>query len=282
MSGHTNRNRRNGGNPKSRHGPQRQRGSDGRSGQAKNGVQPSSAPESPASERQPDEETQHRLSASQPPAKAEPPTEAPDAQQAPIADDAISSEESKTPAGGQESANPRGRAPFAAASRGSQAYIPASGPRLGMIGHNGQNGQNGQNGYQSPNGHAPARRRMEMPVSASDDDDGESDSTAPIPQTWRIERLNGGTDVMPREPFRPESRGEVGSLIDSLHEMFAQDRSVASRGDSARCGICYLHFPLSALEYRETEGFYVCSGCKRSLGHQQLMMIRRQQTNSGG
>jgi hypothetical protein len=115
-----------------------------------------------------------------------------------------------------------------------------------------------------------------------DEGDGDDDFTAPVPPSWRTERLNGGTDLTPREPFRPESRGEVGSLIDSLHEIFVQDRTVASRGDSTRCGVCYLHFPLSALEYREAEGFYVCAGCNRALGHQQLMMVRRQQSNHGG
>jgi hypothetical protein len=111
----------------------------------------------------------------------------------------------------------------------------------------------------------------------SDYDDGERDGTGAIPATWRIERLNGGADTTPREPFRPESRGEVGSLIDALHGLFAQDRAMASQGESARCGICYLHFPLTALEYREAEGFYVCAACKRALGHNPLMMIRRQQ-----
>ena len=76
---------------------------------------------------------------------------------------------------------------------------------------------------------------------------------------------------------RGNERVQVGSLVDTLHEIFAQDRTVASQGESARCGICYLHFPLAALEYREAEGFYVCAGCKRALGHNPSMMIRRQQ-----
>jgi hypothetical protein len=118
------------------------------------------------------------------------------------------------------------------------------------------------------------------------DDDGGNDGNdgndgEAIPETWRTERLNGGVDSTPREPFRPESRGEVGSLVDSLHELFAQDRAVASLGDGTRCGICYLHFPLHALEYREVEGFYICAGCRRALGHQQVMMIRRQQAPRG-
>lgn len=174
--------------------------------------------------------------------------------------------------------------PFAASSRGGHAYIPASGARLslnGQQGQYGQNGQNGQNGRHGVNGHKAAERRVDPAVFAGDDDE-EGDTNGPVPGNWRIERLNGGTDTIPREPFRPESRGEVGSLIDSLHEMFAQDRSVASRSDSARCGICYLHFPLTSLEYREAEGFFVCADCKRALGHQHVMMIRRQQSPHNG
>lgn len=74
-------------------------------------------------------------------------------------------------------------------------------------------------------------------------------------------------------------RGDVGTLIDSLHDLFAQDRTVASQGNATRCGICYLHYPLSELEYREAEGYYVCVVCKRALGPTQLMMVRRQQKN---
>ena len=72
-------------------------------------------------------------------------------------------------------------------------------------------------------------------------------------------------------------RGDVGPLIDSLHELFERDRAVASQGGTARCGICYLHFRLSDLHYREEEGFYVCTNCARALGHGRVMMVRRQQ-----
>ncbi|HEY7342443.1 MAG TPA: hypothetical protein VH591_16330 [Ktedonobacterales bacterium] len=188
-------------------------------------------------------------------------------------------DESPTSVEHSESAHPRGRTPFAAASRGGHAYIPASGPRQAM---NGQSSQNGQNGHHHGSGFAPQERRTELTGGMSDYDGGESDGTDAIPATWRIERVNGGTDATPREPFRPESRGEVGSLIDSLHDLFVQDRAVASQGESARCGICYLHFPLAALEYREAEGFYVCAACKRALGHNPLMMIRRQQPPHSG
>lgn len=85
--------------------------------------------------------------------------------------------------------------------------------------------------------------------------------------------------VVPGEhpPLRPEVRGDVGALIDSLHDLFAQDRAVASQGGTTRCGICYLHFPLGELEYREIEGFYICKACLRALGAAPLPMVRRQQ-----
>lgn len=78
-------------------------------------------------------------------------------------------------------------------------------------------------------------------------------------------------------PLRPETRGEVGPLIDALHGVFEQDRVIASQGGTTRCGICYLHFSLADLEYREVEGYYVCRACARSLGAVRLPMVRRQQ-----
>ena len=67
------------------------------------------------------------------------------------------------------------------------------------------------------------------------------------------------------------------STILSLRELFEHDRQVSSQSDMSRCGICYLHFFLTDLRYREEEGFYVCQGCERSLGKQVLPMVRRQQ-----
>lgn len=75
---------------------------------------------------------------------------------------------------------------------------------------------------------------------------------------------------------RGDVRGDVGPLIDALHEVFVHDRAVSSQGGSTRCGICYLHFPFSELEYREAEGYYVCAGCKRALGPARLPMVRKQ------
>ncbi len=69
---------------------------------------------------------------------------------------------------------------------------------------------------------------------------------------------------------------EFENLIQSVRELFAQDRQMASQPDATRCGICYLHFSVDELHYRE-EGFYLCQGCERALGKQHLPMLRRQQ-----
>jgi hypothetical protein len=65
-------------------------------------------------------------------------------------------------------------------------------------------------------------------------------------------------------------------MVQSLHELFEHDRQIASQPNSTRCGICYLHFPLSELQYRDA-GFYVCSGCSQILGHQDVPMLHKQQ-----
>ena len=69
---------------------------------------------------------------------------------------------------------------------------------------------------------------------------------------------------------------DFNQMIQSLHDLFEHDRQVASQPDSTRCGICYLHFPVAELCYRD-EGFYVCPGCAHSLGNQRLFMLRKQQ-----
>ena len=78
-------------------------------------------------------------------------------------------------------------------------------------------------------------------------------------------------------PEPVDVRGELGPLIDSLHELFERDRAVASQGGSTRCGICYLYYKLSELTYRDADGLYVCGRCARALGSSSLRMIRRQQ-----
>jgi hypothetical protein len=77
--------------------------------------------------------------------------------------------------------------------------------------------------------------------------------------------------------MRPEVRGEIGAMIDDLRTIFAHDRTVASQSGSARCGICYVHYLQSELEYREADGFYVCPNCAQALGTATLFMLRRQQ-----
>jgi hypothetical protein len=65
-------------------------------------------------------------------------------------------------------------------------------------------------------------------------------------------------------------------MVHSLHDLFEQDRQIASQSDATRCGICYLHFSVGELRYRD-EGFYVCPNCTQHLGHQPLPMLRKQQ-----
>jgi hypothetical protein len=98
----------------------------------------------------------------------------------------------------------------------------------------------------------------------------------------RREVRNGHmTGALP--PLSPAGveRGHTGSsdfeqLIESLHDLFEHDRQVASQSDATRCGLCYLHFSLPELRYRE-EGFYVCENCEKSLGKRGQPMLRRQQ-----
>ncbi|MGZ6391868.1 MAG: hypothetical protein ACXWQZ_21735 [Ktedonobacterales bacterium] len=124
----------------------------------------------------------------------------------------------------------------------------------------------------------------EPPAPTSPPRNRRAEQDTPPPDTYRMQ-LGGANDTddedtdyvaQERRPAR-DVRGDIGGLIDSLHDIFAQDRSLASQGNTARCGICYLHYSLTELEYREVEGYYVCADCKRTLGSTQLMMLRRQQ-----
>jgi hypothetical protein len=88
------------------------------------------------------------------------------------------------------------------------------------------------------------------------------------------------TGALPQlNPVRNYGTGgfDFDEMIMSLRELFEQDRQAASQNESKRCGICYLYFAPVELLYREEEGFYVCASCTRSLGKQNLNMIRRQQ-----
>jgi hypothetical protein len=85
----------------------------------------------------------------------------------------------------------------------------------------------------------------------------------PVIGTFSVERSHSGNF-------------DFDQMIQSLHDLFEHDRQVASQSDSTRCGICYMHFPIAELHYRD-EGFYTCAGCARSLGNHRLTMLRKQQ-----
>jgi hypothetical protein len=94
---------------------------------------------------------------------------------------------------------------------------------------------------------------------------------------WGRHESAGGVNESPNSVEDRDVRGDIGQLIDSLHALFERDRGIASQSDTARCGICYLHFYAAELQYREEEGFYVCLSCARALAQSRLMMVRRQQ-----
>ena len=168
---------------------------------------------------------------------------------------------------------------------------PLTRPRLGEAGQpylpHGANGhQNGQltsahNGYTrdhmaEPPASAELPSRSERFVltdraTASDWRDDERDD-----HDDRDDR-DDRDEASARSQRQIDVRGEVGPLIDSLRALFADNRTVASQGGVARCGICYLYFRAGDLIYREQEGFYVCASCAAALGATRLPMVRRQQ-----
>ncbi len=81
--------------------------------------------------------------------------------------------------------------------------------------------------------------------------------------------------------MRPEIRGELGPLIDELHARFEQEIASAKQAGSLRCGICYLHFAIAEMDYREADGFYICQMCGQALRGRPLRMIRRQPRTGG-
>jgi hypothetical protein len=90
--------------------------------------------------------------------------------------------------------------------------------------------------------------------------------------------FNGTGALPPVNAGRGYTGGfDFEEMLTSLRELFAYDRQLASQADSKRCGICYLYFMANELQYREEEGFYVCSNCEHTLGKQTLPMLRRQQ-----
>lgn len=97
----------------------------------------------------------------------------------------------------------------------------------------------------------------------------------------RETRSNNMTGALPAVNLPGVERGYSGQfnfeqMVQSLHELFEHDRQTASQPDATRCGICYLHFSVSELQYQD-DGFYLCAGCQRTLGNHKLPMLRRQQ-----
>jgi len=92
-------------------------------------------------------------------------------------------------------------------------------------------------------------------------------------------RASHSTGALPviKTPERSAGSGfDFEQMIESLHELFEHDRQMASQPDATRCGICYLHFQISELYYRDNEGFYVCANCEHALGKHTLPMVRHQ------
>ena len=95
----------------------------------------------------------------------------------------------------------------------------------------------------------------------------------------RTENMTGALPVLETAPYPQSVRiesPEFTSLLQSLHDLFTQDRQIASQPDTTRCGICYLYFPVSNLRYRD-EGFYICPTCDHALGNKPLPMLHKQQ-----
>ena len=94
----------------------------------------------------------------------------------------------------------------------------------------------------------------------------------------RASNVTGALPVI-SSPGKPYSSGsfDFEAMLVSLHDLFEHDRQIASQSDTTRCGICYLHFLVSELQYRDEEGFYVCMGCERAMNKQSLYMLRQQQ-----
>src|SRR5262249_22811286 len=142
------------------------------------------------------------------------------------------------------------------------------------------NGQTPRMSFSQGNGAHNGFKRVqaEQPIARVEEDEWEDAEVEQVTQPNPLVRSYSynGSETRDKE-VRPEVRGEFASLIDALKELFQHDRAVASQGSSTRCGICYLHFVVADLEYREAEGFYICSNCKQALARATLPMIRRQQ-----
>jgi hypothetical protein len=113
------------------------------------------------------------------------------------------------------------------------------------------------------------------------DHDGNVSSNGSSFANRRELRANNTTGALPALGSFSIERLQTSSfdfnhMLESLHDLFEHDRQAASLPDSTRCGICYLHFPIAELHYRD-EGFYACAACAHALGHQRVSMLRKQQ-----
>ncbi len=94
-------------------------------------------------------------------------------------------------------------------------------------------------------------------------------------------RASNVTGALPNLGALNGERIQTGSpdfeqMLHSLHDLFEHDRQIASQPDATRCGICYLHYYVSELEYQE-EGFYTCANCAHTLRQQHLVVVKKQQ-----
>ena len=115
---------------------------------------------------------------------------------------------------------------------------------------------------------------------AQDHSDGVSSNNGSFANR-RENRANNATGAFPVVGSFSIERVQPGGfdfdqMITSLHDLFEQDRQVASQPEATRCGLCYLHFPIAELNYRD-EGFYICPSCAHSLGPHRVSMLRKQQ-----
>ncbi len=126
--------------------------------------------------------------------------------------------------------------------------------------------------------HPPVTRAAPPPPARDYEvDDSPATGAQPVVRPPRHERTTRDRVRYVHVPGTVDVRGDVGPLIDDLHALFERDRVMASQGNTARCGVCYFHFAISDLVYRDAEGFYVCPGCERALGQARMVMLRRQQ-----
>lgn len=262
-SGHTNRRRRSGsGPPRARHGPQRPQNPEVRNGQVH--------PEEPA-------QTMTTATAPVQPAPRQAPRE-PAPGPGPRPEHEPRRHASPAQPRGENTTRPRQE--WLPPSR-TEAPGPYRPPFAVTPSSNGNgNGQMARPPFVQSNGahNGFKHAQPEQPPARVEEDDWDESEAESVTGANPLVRPSSshGSETHDRE-VRPEVRGEFAPLIDSLKDLFQHDRAVASQANSTRCGICYLHFTVAELEYRESEGFYICPDCKQSLARSSLPMIRRQQ-----